>query len=319
MHRKGYAALFLSAIAFGLATPASALAVTPTVTTGGVSNVTFNSARLQARIDPNRRATIYYFQYGTTIALGSETAPADAGRGDRAVGKSVDVGGLAPVTKYYYRAVARNSSGTTLGKRRSFTTRRQPLGVSLAANPNPVKAASSSTTLSGQLTGTNNAGRRVVLQSSVWPYTSGFQNASNEQVTNASGGFAFPVLSVPANTQFRVQMPDRPQVVSPIVTVGVKPYVKSKVSKRRVRRGRRVRFTGSIAPATTAGQQQIVVQKYRRGQWVAVAATMARANGSFSIREKIRRGGTYRVWTNATNGQYAANKGKKIKIRTFRR
>ena len=43
-------------------------------------------------------------------------------------------------------------------------------------------------------------------------------------------------------------MPERPAVVSPIVLFGVKPYVKSKVSKHRVQRGHLVRFSGSITP-----------------------------------------------------------------------
>ena len=234
MRSKGLGALVLGAAVIGLAMPASALAAKPTVTTGAAANVTFQSARVNGSVDPNNEAATYYFQYGTTIALGSQTATTAAGGGNRAVRRSVDIGALAPVTRYYYRIVATNNSGTTLGKRRSFTTRRQPLGVSLAATPNPVKAASSATTLAGTLTGTGNVGRKVVLQASSWPYTAGFVNISNEQVTNATGGFSFPLLSVALNTQYRVQMPERPNIVSPIVSLGVKPYVKSKVNKRRV-------------------------------------------------------------------------------------
>ena len=89
----------------------------------------------------------------------------------------------------------------------------------------------------------------------------GFQNVTNEQVTNATGGFSFPLLSVAVNTQYRVQMPERPAIVSPIVAFGVKPYVKSKVNKRRVQRGKRIRFSGTIKPA--AARQQIAFQKKR--------------------------------------------------------
>lgn len=316
MRSKKLGALVLSATLVGLALPASALAARPEVTTGGAANITFQSARLNGSVDPNRQATIYFFQYGTTIALGTETAPASAGGGNRRVRVSVDIGGLAPRTRYFYRIVARNNSGTRLGKRRSFTTRRQPLGVSLAANPNPVKAASSATTLSGTLTGTGNAGRKVVLQANAWPFTVGFRNATNEQVTDASGNFSFPILSVPVNTQYRVLMPERPQVVSPIVTVGVKPYVKSKVSKRRVRRGRRIRFSGTVTPA--AADQQIAIQKFNGSTWVTVGGTVTRSGGRFSKRQRIRRGGTYRVWTGSPSAQYAPNVGRRFKIRSFR-
>ena len=70
--------------------------------------------------------------------------------------------------------------------------------MTLAATPNPVKAASSATTLFGNLSGTGNAGRKIVLQASAWPFTTGFTNVTNEQVTNATGGFSFPILSVAA-------------------------------------------------------------------------------------------------------------------------
>ena len=203
-----------------------------------------------------------------------------------------------------------------LGARRSFKTRRQPLGVSLAVSPDPVPFRSSATTLAGTLTGTGNAGRRVVLQSNPWPYTQGFQNASNEQVTNAQGGFSFPVLSLPGNTQFRVQMPERPGVVSPIVAVGVLPTVHTRVSRHRVRRGHRIRFSGSVIPGGTGGQ--IAFQKKRACRWVTVGGTILRAAGRYSKRLKIRRGGTYRVWVGWTNGQYASNHGRSVKIRTFR-
>ena len=246
----------LSAAAIGLVTPASALAVKPTVTSGAAANITFQSARLNGSVDANKQATNYFFQYGTTIALGTQTAGTPAGGADKAVRVSTDIAGLAPVTKYYYRIVAQNSSGTALGKRRSFTTRRQPLGVSLAATPNPVKASNSTTTLAGTLSGTGNAGRKVVLQANPWPYTAGFQPAANEQVTNATGGFSFPILSVAFNTQYRVQMPERPQIVSPIVAFGVKPYVKSKVNKHRVQRGKRIKFSGSVKPAAAGSRSR---------------------------------------------------------------
>ena len=315
MRSKGLGAL-LSAVVLGIVMPAAALAATPAATTGTVSKVTFSERAPQGSVDPNKQATTYYFQYGTTIALGTQTAPFPAGNGDKAVPPAAIVTGLAPVTKYFYRLVAHNNSGTALGKRRSFTTRKQPLGVSLAATPNPVPSKNSATPVKGTLTGTGNAGRKVVLQSSSWPYTLGFQNASNQQVTNATGDFSFPLLSVGVNTQFRVVMPERPAIISPIVLFGVKPYVKCKVSKHRVRRGHLVRFSGSITPP--AADQQVAFQKKHNGQWVTVGGVTRLRSGKFSKNVRIRRGGTFRVWTGSSAGQYASNVGKKIKIKTFR-
>ena len=318
MRSKGLGAL-LSAAVFGLVMPAAALAAKPAATTGAVSKVTFSSAHLKGSVDPNKQATTYYFQYGTTIALGTQTAPVAAGNGDKAVRAAADLTGLAPVTKYYYRVVAHNNSGTALGKRRSFTTRKQPLGVSLVATPNPVPARNTATLLKGALSGTNHAGRRVVLQSSTWPYNVPFQNGTNEQVTDANGNFEFPLLAgvVTQNVQFRVLMPQHPEVVSPIVLLGVKPSVKSKVSRHRVQRRHLVRFSGSITPA--AADQQVAFQKKHNGQWVTVGGvTRLRRGGKFSKNVRIRRGGTFRVWTGSAAGQFASNAGKKIKIKTFR-
>jgi hypothetical protein len=315
MRFKGLKALALSAVVIGLV-PATALAAKPGATTGGASNVTFQSVRFNGSVDANREATTYYFQYGPTIAFGAQSTPTPIGGGANPVKVSVDIGGLAPQTRYFYRVVANNNSGTTLGRRRSFTTKRQPLGVTLTASPNPVKASNSATTLSGTLTGTGNAGRKVVLQSSVFPFSGGFVNATNEQVTSPTGAFSFPILSVAMNTQYRVQMPERPAVISPIVTLGVKPYVKSKVNKKRVRRGKRIRFSGTVKPA--AADQQLAIQKWNGSAWVTVGGTAIRSGGKFSKNQKIRRGGSYRVWTGSTAGQYASNVGKKFKIRSFR-
>jgi hypothetical protein len=298
--------------------PAAALAAAPTATTGTPSKLTYNSVRLRGSVDPNKQNTSYYFQYGTTIAFGTQTAPFPAGNGDKAVPARIDVAGLAPATKYYYRLVAHNNSGTALGKRRSFTTKKQPLGLSLVATPNPVPARNTATLVKGNLSGTGNAGRRVVLQSSTWPYTLPFQNASNEQVTDVNGNFGFPLLNgaVTQNTQFRVVMPQRPDIISPLVQFGVKPYVKSKVSKHRVQRGHLVRFSGKITPR--AADQQVAFQKKHNGQWVTVGGDRKLSGGKFSKNVRIRRGGTFRVWTGSSAGQYASNVGKKIKIKTFR-
>ena len=314
MRVKGFGALGLSALVIGLL-PTAAQAAKPAATTAAAANVTFQSARVNGSVDPNKQATNYYFQYGTTIALGTETAPTPAGSGAKGVRISVDIGGLAPTTRYHYRIVAVNASGTTLGKRRTFTTRRQPLGVSLAASPNPLRPGGS-TTLAGTLSGTGNAGRKIVLQSNPWPYTQGFQNASNELLTNATGGFSFSILSIPFNVQYRVVMPERPAVVSPIVTAGVRFSVSTKVSKKRVRRGRTVRFSGTVKPARVGAN--IAFQKKRGGKWVSINGTIVRSGGRYSKRVKIRRGGSYRVWTGVVDAQYTSNNGKTFRLRTFR-
>ena len=170
--------------------------------------------------------------------------------------------------------------------------------------------------LAGTVAGTGNAGRRIVLQNNPWPYTQGFRDASNEQLTNAQGGFAFPLLGVAFNSQYRVRLPERPAVASPIVGVGVEFIVHTHVSKHRVKRGRRVRFSGSICPAREGAQ--IAFQKQRSGRWVTIGGTVTRSGGKYRRRVKIRRGGRYRVWAGVVDGQYTSNNGRTVRLRSFR-
>ena len=213
-------ASLLAALALALLVPASAAAARPGVTTGAAADVGQTTVTLTGRVDPNGKATVYFFQYGPTALYGALTpeVPGGAGANPRAV--TVPVTGLAPFTTYHYRLVARNADGLTRGARRTFRTQRQPLGLTLGANPAQV-APGGATTLVGNLGGTGNAGRQVVLQANPFPFTQGFLNAGNPLVTDAAGNFSFPVLSVPITTQYRVQMPNNPGVISPIVTVPV--------------------------------------------------------------------------------------------------
>ena len=245
----------LIAVALALLAPAAASAASkPAVRTGAAASITPTTATLNGRVDPNNAETTYFFQYGTTSLYGTNTAPTPAGSGANSRAVSVPISGLAPATKYHYRIVAQNRFGITRGARETFRTRKQPLGVTLAGNPNPI-APGGSTTLGGQLTGTNNANRDVVLQSNPFPYTQGFANAGNPQVTDAAGNFAFPVLSMPVTTQFKVVLAQRPEVTSPIVVVGAALQVRTDTKKvRRNRRSVTVRFRGSVTPQNDGGR-----------------------------------------------------------------
>jgi hypothetical protein len=310
----------LLAVLLALVAPATAQAASkPGVRTGGVADVTPSSATLKGRVDPNDAETTYFFQYGTTSLFGTNTAVTAAGSGANGRAVSAAIAGLAPATRYHYRLVAQNRLGITTGARRTFTTRRQPLGVTLGANPNPV-APGGETTLGGQLTGTNNAGRDVVLQSNPWPYTQGFLAAANAQVTDGGGNFAFPVLSVPVTTQFRVVLAQRPEVTSPIVIVGAALQVKTRARKvERHRHSVSVRFRGGVRPQNDGGR--VSIQKFRGGTWVEIAHTRAKDAGSsksrFRTRVRLYRSGLYRAVAE-TEGQYVSGAGRAISIKVRR-
>jgi hypothetical protein len=80
------------------------------------------AAWLQAGVYPNSEGTSYYWQYGTTTSYGSRTKSVNAGSGSAPVSLSTQLAGLKPGTKYHYRLVASNASGTQYGYDGSLTT-----------------------------------------------------------------------------------------------------------------------------------------------------------------------------------------------------
>ncbi|MGA8364608.1 MAG: hypothetical protein WB709_08810 [Solirubrobacteraceae bacterium] len=98
----------------------------PTVTTEVASGIGSHTATLGATINPNGLDTHYYFEYGTVSTLYESEAPVapgnDAGSGTVPLKVNVGLSGLEPYTTYYYRVVASNSTGTSYGAQKEFTT-----------------------------------------------------------------------------------------------------------------------------------------------------------------------------------------------------
>jgi hypothetical protein len=93
----------------------------PVVTTDPASNVATLSATLNGVLDPHGLTTTVYFQYGTTISYGLNTAPhSQTGSTFRNI--SANINGLSASTRYHFRIVATNSGGTRYGSDRAFTT-----------------------------------------------------------------------------------------------------------------------------------------------------------------------------------------------------
>lgn len=316
MHNRVIRFMLAGALA-ALVAPAAAVAAPakPVVVTRAAANVGQATVTLNGAVNPREAETTYFFQYGPTSVYGAQTPAASAGAGGARVRVAANVAGLAPATTYHYRLVASNAKGLVKGKDRTFRTARQPLGVSLAASPNPIRAGSG-VTLGGTLTGTGNAGRPIALQANPYPYTQGFQTVGNVLLTNSAGGFAFPILSVPVNTQYRVLMTTRPEVVSPVVVLGAQVKVKT---WQRARRGN-VRLWGRIKP--TAPGSEVLIQKKRDGAWETIKRTFARSANeryaTYSKRFKQRRGGRYRIAANV-QGAYVGNVGRTVRVRHVNR
>jgi hypothetical protein len=121
--------------AFAMCATEAAAPTAPAAQTGAADQVTGTTARIAGTVTPNNGATAYVFEYGTTLAFGSITAPASAGSGSAAVPVTESLSGLAAGTTYFYRLVATNAQGTTLGSVMSFTTvgNTAPAAVTLSA------------------------------------------------------------------------------------------------------------------------------------------------------------------------------------------
>ncbi|HEX6389079.1 MAG TPA: hypothetical protein VFZ89_06530, partial [Solirubrobacteraceae bacterium] len=260
-------------LALGVA-PAVATAAAPSVSTGGAARVQPTTASLTGKVNPRGLSTSYHFQWGKTKTYGNNTPSTPAGDGSSSIAAVADIGALTPNTVYHYRIVATNRDGTARGSDRTFRTKKQPLGLSLAANPNPVTFGGG-TTIAGNLSGTGNAGETIILRQNPFPFTAGLQPFGNPVITDTAGNFAVALLNVPITTQYGAYVQGK-SVVSPILTVPVAVRVGSKVNHRRVTRGRNVRFTGSIRPARPGAQVAIQKLGRRSGKWVTVAGTITR-------------------------------------------
>jgi len=310
------------ALLAGLALPATAAAARPVVTTGGTANLTDTTVSLNGSVNPKGKATQYYFEFGLNKLYGFKTPVTGAGAANGSSAVSAPVSGLAPATRYHYRIVAVNADGATVGGDRTFKTKVQPLGLTLKATPTSVPFGSPSV-ISGQLVGTNGRGRQVQLQASAFPYTAGFVNVGTPVVTSTvDGTFSFNSIGIPVNTQFRVVMPARPDITSPIVLVGAGVQVKTDTKKvDQGRRSKKIKFFGSITPAGDGAK--VFVQKLRNGVWTSIASSHAKhsssAKSKFELRVRIYKRGSFRVAADAATGQYSTGGGRTIEVKKIRR
>ena len=106
----------------------------PVAVTGSATSVTATSATLNGTVDPNGRATTWYFEYGTSTSYGSRTTDRSAGSGTSNTSVSAAVANLARGRLYHYRLVATSDAGTSRGADQTFSTSGVPTVVTNAAS-----------------------------------------------------------------------------------------------------------------------------------------------------------------------------------------
>jgi hypothetical protein len=302
-----------------LALPAGALAGSalaaspPAVATGVAHSVSYSTATLTGRIDPRAGNTSYYFQYGPTKAFGEQTALADAGAGTTSMTVSVAIGGLQPLTVYYYRLVAVNSAGAVAGADRALKTTAVPLSLAILVSPNPALYGSTAT-IQGTLSGTHNTGRTVVLQQKSFPYTAEFADVDNPELTTSTGSFSFPLVDLTQAAQYRVVTTTNPPVIA---TTEEKVAVRVSAHVGRTGRRHRARIYGTVTPAIDG--MEVGIMRADGGRNVLVGGTALRhlnaTSSSFSTRIRVKRHALYRVFVKVTNGAQSSNYSSPLFIR----
>jgi hypothetical protein len=222
------------------------------------------------------------------------------------------ISGLQPITVYHYRLVAVNRFGASIGEDQKLLTTKVPLSLAILASPNPVLFGGT-VTVQGTLSGTGNAGRVVVLQANAFPFTTGFQNFGNPELTSPTGSFSFPVLGLTLSTLFRVATTTHPPVISPATGESVAVRVSSHVARTR-RRGF-ARIYGTATPAEDG--QQVGILRITHGRGVLVGGTVLRhrnaSSSKFSRVVHVKRG-IYRVLVRVVNAGQVSNYGTPLLI-----
>ena len=264
----------------------------PSVSTGLWQALTPRSTTLTGTVNPRSQKTSYRFEWGTGTRLNRRTARVNLPAGSATVPVSAAVV-LRPNTRYSYRLMATNPTGTVRGKTRRFTSPRAPaaLGFDVRSSRVPYQGTA---VITGVATSAGAGNVAVILERQFFPYTGPFERIATQR-SAADGAYRFDVAPLLLSAKFRVLAQTTPAVTSDTRTVRTTVRVPLKV--RRVS-NRRLRFTGEILPALAAGR--VSLQRRVRGSFRTIRSAGVRHPGpgraSYRITVGARRSATvYRV------------------------
>lgn len=218
--------------------------------------------------------------------------------------------------------MATNKDGTDFGADKTFTTPGSPYtlpppgpaSITCLATPRVV-VFGRTTVISGQLAAPNNAGVQVQLQENPFPFTGNFKNLGAAFPSDATGKVAAPVKPG-LHTRYLYVAKTSPPIACAPVQVLVRYRVGFSVNDTSVRRGQRVRFYGTVAPAHN-GRTVRIQRRTSRGFRTVARTTLRATTGGrskYSRRITIRRRGTYRVRMPA-DADHANGTSRRLTIR----
>jgi len=179
-----------------------------------------------------------------------------------------------------------------------------PRNITIGPNTATVKFGGTAT-LSGKLTGNNNGGRPVTLESDPSPFDGNFSNAGST-TTNTTGDWTFAAKPT-QNTRYRARSGS---AESKAIDVNVRPAISLKVSDRTPAAGTRVRFSGRLCPqhdGTAVALQRRVGTKWRTVRSVVLKDIPASTCSSYAKRVRVRRDSAWRVHFNGDANYVAGN------------
>ncbi len=316
----------------GLTTAAPTLAVaahtlTARFATGHAAHVGISSAQLTGLVfEPPTEATSYFFQWGPkaaphtvqTFPKQTPTVNLPPGKKEKELEKikvGQEITGLQPNGTYVFHIVGLYGAGKTkIGKESEFAVKAAKPKLELE------KLASVSVgspfVLDGVLTGSGNAGRRVELQATPFPYLEAFTSIGIPATTNATGHFAFRVANLTRSTEFRVVSQDLRPLFS--TTMTVQAAVRVSFHVRSSSQQGFVRLYGTVSPAVSSGARvEFQLLKNIRpnkkeestryaSQFFAEVKKATKSYSRFSAIVRIRHTGRYRAYVRLPRGPLAS-------------
>jgi hypothetical protein len=324
------------AVLTAAALPSGALAArqpTPHFYTRGVSHVSGTSAELEGAVNTEGFPTRYFFEYGPTVAYGlkSKEAAVPIPNPLKPVNVGQTVSGL--LVGYHYRIVGfyTNHQGVVVGPLRgtdkSFSGGKAGKLKFVIAKGREERISTvygSVLSLTGSLTGHNNAGKPLSLQATPFPFTAPFTTLGGTVVSSRAGSFSFTVARVSQDTRFRFVALDPRPVYSPPLEVHVTPRIT--LHLRSAGHTGLYRVYGTVAPARTGARvvlQRLAPQRAgstRSGpRGVPVAGTvLKRASSSlsrYSVIVKLSGTSHYRVLVQLPKGALDSGYSSNILVR----
>ncbi|MDQ6817399.1 MAG: hypothetical protein M3018_08340 [Actinomycetota bacterium] len=291
------------AIAAVAASAGVALAASsPAVVTGTHSKLKQTSVVLNATVNPNGSATVYFFQLGLAVpGYGLASHPRSAGSGTTTVSVKTTSGGLIPGTVYHYRIIAYNKFGATIGADRTFKTK--GFAPPAAATGPPTQVGRSFVTLTGVV---NPNGTTTSYYFQYGTSTSyGSQTFAGTLAGHAAAVVSVPVTGLASGTIFHYRLVAThsgfpPQADSDVMFMTLPahpptPRLRARTTPHRVRHRPFVFTTaGTVAgpswiPAQFACSGEVKIRLIRGRRTVALTVAAVQPNCSFVAQTSLAR------------------------------